>query len=196
MRTITFFWFWSACWDEERAWTLVFAFMVPLAGLVVAAEVLRFLGFFKISSVSLLACLAVTAYVNEIILKPAIGALPLENSCDDGFSAPSTAAAISLAAVIVYIARAIGKPKDFAFLIAWIVAFVLTFVSGPMMSYLTWGNQAVSLVPGAVIGVLWVLIVERWFFERTLLPIGTALKVENDITGDTFQPERDLLTSP
>lgn len=195
MRTISFFWFWSVCWDEERAWTLIFALMVPVTAIVVLAEVLRCLGFFKISSLSLLGCIATTGYLNEIIIKTAIGARPLENSCDDGFSAPSTAAAIACAAFVLYIVRALTKPRDFLFLIAWAVAFVLSFVSGPMLSYVTWGYQAVCLVPGVVVGLVWAFLFEKRFFSQIFMPLGIALKAENDITDETFQPERNLLAS-
>jgi hypothetical protein len=194
MRTIAFIWFWNLCWDDERGWTALFSLMIPIVPLFVLAELLRFIGSWKLSSLSILQCLSVTSFLNEVIFKPAIGAPPPQNSCDSGCNAPSTSAAMALAVAIVYGNRYVRTaPKDLFALICWIVAFVLHFIAKPILDYLTWGNNAISLVPGLIVGCLWVLLIEGKYFEQTLLQISGIVKLENDVTGENFQQEQDLL---
>jgi hypothetical protein len=196
MRTITFIWFWSICWDNERAWTALFSLMISLVPILVAAELLRLAGSWKLSSVSVLQCMSVTAFINEIILKPAIGAAPLDDACSADVHAPSTSTAMALAALLVYGGRALlGSPKDALMLIAWAVALALTFIAKPILYYLSWGLSAASLLPGIAVGLFWILGIERKLFEQTLLQIAQIGKFENDITGENFQEERDLLPS-
>jgi hypothetical protein len=77
--------------------------------------------------------------------------------------------------------------------VAWASAFVLTFIAKPILNYLSWGLDAVSLVPGAIVGLFWIFGIEGRLFEQTLLQIAQIGKFENDITGENFQQERDLL---
>jgi hypothetical protein len=196
MRTIAFIWFSSICWDDERAWTVLFSIMIPIVPIFVLAEILRLAGSWKLSSLSVLQCISVTAFLNEVIFKPAIGAPPPPNTCDAGCNAPSTSTAMALAAAIVYSNRFFRTvPKDLLALSCWGVVFVLHFVAKPILNYLTWGNNAISLVPGAFVGCLWALLVEGVFFEQTLLQISGIAKFDNDITGENFQQEQDLLPS-
>jgi hypothetical protein len=196
MRTIAFFWFSHICWDDERGWTALFSLMIPLVPMFFLAELFRLAGCWKLSSVSILQCMSVTAFLNEVIFKPAIGAAPLSNSCNSGCNAPSTSTAMALAAAIVYVNRSVrAMPKDLIALIAWTIAFVFHFIAKPILNYLSWGLNAVSLVPGALIGALWVFAIEGRFFEQTLLQIAGISKLENDITGENFQTEQDLLPS-
>jgi hypothetical protein len=194
MRTIAFFWFSRICWDDERGWTALFSLMVPLVPMLFIAELLRLAGSWRLSSLSILQCLSATAFVNEIIFKPAIGAAPLPNACDPGCNAPSTSTAMALAAAIVYGNRFFrAMPKDALAGAAWATAFVLHFIAKPILLYLSWGLSAVSLVPGALIGAIWAFLIEGRFFEQSLLLIAGISKLENDITGENFQTEQDLL---
>jgi hypothetical protein len=197
MRDLTFIWFWHICWDENNAWTLLFAFFLPLVPILVLSELLRFAGSLKLSHLSVLECMSVTAFICEFILKPSIDAIPDPEACDASAQVPCTAAAISLAATIVYAVRYVSSgPKDLLTLILWGVTFILTYIARPMLHYLSHGHQAISWIPGIVMGVFWSWVIEKKAFEATLLAAGNVLKLENDISGENFQKEQDLLPPP
>jgi hypothetical protein len=80
-------------------------------------------------------------------------------------------------------------------LVLWSISFGLHFIAKPILYYLTWSHNAINLVPGVFIGGIWALLIEGLFFEHTFLQIASVLKLENDITGESFQQEQDLLPS-
>jgi hypothetical protein len=168
--------------------------MIPVVPVFVLGELLRFIGSWKLSSLSVLQCLSLAAFLNEVIFKPAIDAPPPRNSCDSDCNAPSTSMAMALAVVIVYVNRYFRTaPKDLLADVCWGFAFLLHFIAKPIVDYLTWGNNAISLVPGLAGGCLWALLIEGKYFEQTLLQISRIVKLENDITGENFQQEQDIL---
>ena len=190
MRTITFLWFWHICWDDERKWTIIFALMIPMIPLAIMSEINRFLNTKKLGYASVLLCAALTAWINEIILKPALGVAPQDNFCFAGCYAPSTYVAIGTAIVVIYVSRMIMyDPKDPLAIVAWSVATVCSFVAHPFLNYLSWTYDAISLVPGIVIGLVWVIICETKLFHKTLYYVGRIFKLENDITGENLKEE-------
>ncbi|OHT08216.1 hypothetical protein TRFO_23287 [Tritrichomonas foetus] len=190
MRTITFLWFWKICWNNDKPWTLVFSLMIPLVPMGIICEINRFLNTKKISYLSLLLCLALTAWVNEIILKPILAVPPLDDSCFSGCYAPSTLVAMGFASVTLYIARMLFyAPKDRFSLTGWAIAAICSFVAHPFINYLTWLYDGISIIPGVIIGILWAIFCEGKGFPVTMYKIGRMLKLENDLNGINLKEE-------
>ncbi|KAK8888482.1 hypothetical protein M9Y10_039561 [Tritrichomonas musculus] len=195
MRKITFLWFFHLCWNDDKKWTLLTTIFIPLVPIAIICEIHRFLNSRTISHLSLVMCLALTAWINEIILKPALAIPPLDDSCFAGCYAPSTFVALGFAALTVYLLRfAFSGPREILGAICWGVFAILEFVAHPFSNYLSWTNDAISIVPGVVIGVFWASLVEFKFFSVFLYELCQKFKIENDINREGYQRE-DLIAS-
>jgi hypothetical protein len=194
MRTIAFIWFWKVCWDDDRPWTFIFSMTIPFIAIGVICEIFLLGITRKLSFLSAIQCLSVTAFINEFILKPSVNALPLDNAGNGNQNAPTTGVAMALAGAVLHACRYFTSgPKDLYPIIGWSLVFVFTFLAYPLLYYLSWAHEAISLVPGIIVGLFWAFVMERTFFEPTILMVGNMLKLENDITGEAFQHEQDLL---
>ena len=195
MIKITYLWFFHLCWNDDKKWTLLTTLFIPLVPMAIVCEIHRFLNSKAISSLSLVLCLALTAWINEFILKPALAIPPLDDSCFSGCYAPSTFVALGFASLTIYILRFIfSGPKQIIGAILWAVVAVLEFIAQPFSNYLTWGNNAISIIPGIVVGALWASLLEFKFFTQTLFEICQKFKLENDINTEGYRRE-DLIAS-
>lgn len=190
MRTITFLWFWHLCWNNDKKWTLLTTIMIPLLPMGMVLTFHRLLNSKQLSHLSVLLCMALTAWINEIILKPALAIPPLDDSCFAGCTAPSTFVALSFSTFIIYLYRLIfSDPKELVSAIGWGVVAILEFIAHPFSNYLTWANDAISIIPGVVIGILWCVILENKYFDQTLFRICKLFKLDNDITNEGYEKD-------
>lgn len=195
MRKITFLWFFHLCWNNEKKWTLLTTIFIPLVPMGIICEIHRFLNSKTISHLSLVLCLATTAWINEIILKPALAIPPLDDSCFAGCYAPSTFVALGFSALTIYVSRFIfSGPREILGTVCWAVISILEFVAQPFSNYLTWTHDAISIIPGIVVGILWACLIEYKFFASFLFELCQKFKIENDINRLGYQRE-DLIAS-
>lgn len=194
MRKVKYLWFWDSCFDDERKWTILFSLMIPLVPMCILSQILRLFTSRKLTVFSGLLMTAFVAFVNEFIIKTAVGIVPLEKSCYIGFYTPSTFIAISFAMLILSAARYFGRITSGISQVAmWGALTVLTFLARPILFYLTWGMAAVSLIPGLVGGLIWVLYVEKSGLDTILSPFVVSLSLRNDISGGA-KKEQNLLS--
>jgi hypothetical protein len=155
--------------------------MVPITWYFFAIETCRFLNSRKATSVSLICALFVTIYLNEVILKPIAYRGPYEDSCDISPVVPCTAISVATTATIIYVLRFFLGTKDLPLLISWAVTTLLEFLAFPILKYLSWGFSVVSLLPGAVVGVVWWFIFEKRRTFDFVEEIFTNLGIENNL---------------
>lgn len=181
-------------WDDERKWTLILSFLIPLVAIGLVSELLYFLMNHKLSNLSVLLCASFTGFINEYILKPACDQLPYKTSTELRLAAPASSIAIPVAITIIYLIRLIKKVQpNLLALISWAVIAVLTFIARPLLYYLSWTYAAISLVPGVVIGIFWGSLLELKYIENTLSDVSGILGIENDLVSGGYQKEQDLL---
>jgi hypothetical protein len=202
MRTISFLLFWTICWDENREWTAILSLAIPIIPLLILAELLRLAESRRLSSLSLLQSIAVTAWANEFIVKPIVNSGPLTESCDLDAAAPSTFGSIAAAVTFIHAKRLFTlRRRSLVPLISWFGAFVVLSLAHPVIGYLSWNHTFSSLAPGLLVGGFWAFVIEGCAFWGTLMPLAKWLGLENDIfskkdtSDEPFRQEREGLLS-
>lgn len=181
MRSLSYLWLWSVCWDETRQWTFLFSLMIPLAGFWFTIELARLLMDKKVSTYNLIILILIITFVNETLLKPISTTAPYSLSCTEEPVTPSTAIAVSIGATVLYALRYIFSVKEFVYLLGWFVTFVLEMIAYPVLKYLSVGYAFVSIVPGLVLAIIFWILCEFRSQTNTSLSLYQVFHLTNDI---------------
>jgi len=182
MRQITFLWFWDVCWDNTRAWTIIFSIFVPIVAIFVCIEIFEFLNNKKVSSFSTLSAVFATLIICECILKPIFDIGPFEDSCTFMPSNPSSTISIASTMTSIYALRLLNDKQFIHKLFLWGISLALAMISFPILHYFSWINGVLSIVPGALIGILWTLVFEKNLRGKLGESLSSNLSLSNDFS--------------
>lgn len=194
MRILTFLWFWHVAWDDEKPFSMILTFLLPVVPILLALELLLLVFNKQLSKCSLLMMCSFTTWLNESFLKTLFGAINPKKSNEVQFDTPSTLSLISFSILTLYSCRAFKGKKDLISIILWGAGSFFIFISMPVLGYLSWAFAFTFLI-GIGIGFLWWTIVEVHYFCKFLLTVQETFHLVDDVQGDPIVPASDLSPS-
>lgn len=165
MRGINFLWFWKVCFDDAHPGTVILSAFIPLVPIFYIAELLHCAVDVNPHKVLTLLSSSLTWFITGLVLKPIIGSLPMPDVCDSQIAGVSLRIAIAVSFSVITIFCAIKKTGSWLHAIAWISALVLTLVAEIVLHYLSVLDAFISLIPGALFGVLEIFVEKRFIGE-------------------------------
>ena len=190
----TNFWFFHVCYNEEMPWTMIFSYLLALVPIVLLIHLIELFENKKYSNLSLILCCCASIILNELVFKPSLNIPPLQDSCTDSVSAPSSSiAAISSAATLSF-ARIFLGPKNAKQTAVLSITLFLEFISRLVLNYLTFGYAVLSLVPGIICSIAFVAL-ENTVGERRIKDMINELGLKNDC-GALNSPRRKSTLLP